>query len=382
MTQLQEGLFLGVMSGTSLDGLDAVLIRVLHGRPQRLGFWGRAMPAHLREIFLQLHDPHCPSALLKAQEASLAFATEVSQLVATVQKDRSAQGRIQAIGVHGQTLLHRPELGVSLQLNAPAFIAEQTGLVVVSDFRSADLAAQGQGAPLVPIFHKAMTENEKANTIAVLNLGGIANLSLIHRDSAGKLRGLRGFDTGPANMLMDFWAFENGRGRFDEHGAFAKTGQANPAFVDRLMQHSFFKKAPPKSTGRDDFNGAWLEQELRALGMPLSAADVQASLLEVSCLSIAKALPQATEKLFVCGGGAKNPVFMQGLRRALGEQGHSDCQIQTTEQLGWAVDEVEAAAFAWLAFLRLNNIPGNCPEVTGANGPRCLGSVTDPFRSV
>lgn len=340
------------------------------------------MPTRLRETFLQLHDPHCQSALLKAQEASLAFATEVSQLVAMVQNDRSAQGPIQAIGVHGQTLLHQPELGISLQLNAPAFIAEQTGLVVVSDFRSADLAAKGQGAPLVPIFHKAITEDEKGKTIAVLNLGGIANLSLIDRDSTGEVSRLRGFDTGPANMLMDFWAFENGRGHFDKNGAFAKEGQAKLAFVDQLMRHPFFKKAPPKSTGRDDFNGAWLKHELKAFGMPLSAADVQASLLEVSCLCIAKALPKATEKLFVCGGGAKNPEFMQGLRRALSEQGHKDCQIQTTEQLGWAVDEVEAAAFAWLAFLRLNNIPGNCPEVTGANGPRCLGSVTDPSRSV
>jgi anhydro-N-acetylmuramic acid kinase len=382
MMHAQEGLFLGVMSGTSLDGLDAVLIRVRHGRPQRLGFWSQAMPERLREVFLQLHDPDCPSALLKAQEASLAFATEVSRLVTKVHSERSVQEPIRALGVHGQTLLHRPELGISLQLNAPAFIAEQTGLVVVSDFRSADLAAQGQGAPLVPIFHKAMTENEKADTIAVLNLGGIANLSLIHRDNTGKVTGLRGFDTGPANMLMDFWAFENGRGRFDKHGAFAKAGQANPAFVDQLMQHPFFKKAPPKSTGRDDFNGAWLEQELRAFGMSLLAADIQASLLEVSCLSIAKALPQATEKLFVCGGGAKNPAFMQGLHRALSEHNHKNCQVQTTEPLGWAVDEVEAAAFAWLTFLRLNNIPGNCPEVTGANGPRCLGNVTDPSRSL
>jgi anhydro-N-acetylmuramic acid kinase len=380
MTQLQEGLFLGVMSGTSLDGLDAVLIQVLHGRPKRIGFWSQPMPARLRETFLQLHDPDCQSALLKAQEASLAFAAEVSRLVVMVQSDRSGQGPIQAIGVHGQTLLHRPELGISLQLNAPAFIAEQTGLVVVSDFRSADLAAKGQGAPLVPIFHKAITEDEKGKTIAVLNLGGIANLSLIDRDSTGKVRRLRGFDIGPANMLMDFWAFENGHGHFDKNGAFAEEGQAKPAFVDQLMRHPFFKKVPPKSTGRDDFNGAWLEQELKAFGMPLSAADVQASLLELSCLSIAKALPQVTEKLFVCGGGAKNRAFMESLRRALSEQGHKDCQVQTTEQLGWAVDEVEAAAFAWLAFLRLNNIPGNCPEVTGANGPRSLGSVTDPLR--
>ncbi|MGA1028755.1 MAG: anhydro-N-acetylmuramic acid kinase [Burkholderiaceae bacterium] len=372
-------LFLGIMSGTSLDGLDAVLIKVDEtGRPVRLGFWNRPMPEGLRETFLQLHDPLCQAALLKAQEACLAFAEEVSQLVRAVKKDTHRLGPIQALGVHGQTILHRPELGISLQLNAPAAIAERTGLVVVSDFRTADLAAKGQGAPLVPVFHEAMTGNEEADALAVLNLGGIANLTLITRERGAHARTqMLGFDTGPANMLMDLWAKENGRGSFDKDGEFAHSGQANPSFVDLLMQHPFFRKDPPKSTGRDDFNAHWLKQQLEAFPTPLSAADVQASLLALSCQSIAKAIPDGTQKLFLCGGGAKNPYFVQGLQTALEESGRGTrCQLKTTASLGWAVDEVEAAAFAWLAYLRLNGLPGNCPEVTGALGPRCLGSIT------
>lgn len=338
------------------------------------------MPEGLRETFLQLHDPLCEAALLKAQQAGLAFAGEVSQLVHVVKKDTKSLGPIQAVGVHGQTILHRPELGISLQLNAPAVIAEQTGLVVVCDFRTADLAAQGQGAPLVPLFHQAIAQGEESGELAVLNLGGIANLTLLTRERGAHAgTRIRGFDTGPANMLMDLWAKENGRGRFDKDGELARAGKANQGFVDLLMQHPFFAKAPPKSTGRDDFNARWLGQQLQAFQAPLSVADVQASLLAFSCQSIAKAIPSGTQKLFLCGGGAKNPSFVQGLQHALGQDGRRDpCEVQTTDKLGWAVEEVEAAAFAWLAYLRMNDRPGNCPEVTGSLGPRCLGSITGP----
>lgn len=338
------------------------------------------MPEGLQEAFIQLHNPLCEAALLKAQQAALAFAYEVSQLVHDVRKDIKGLGPIRAVGVHGQTILHRPELGISLQLNAPAVIAEQTGLVVVSDFRTADLAAQGQGAPLVPLFHQAIAQGETSCDLAVLNLGGIANLTLMTREQGTHARPrIRGFDTGPANMLMDLWAQENGRGRFDRDGELARAGKANQRFVDRLMQHPFFAKAPPKSTGRDDFNAGWLRQQLQAFQAPLSVADVQASLLALSCQSIARALPYSTQKLFLCGGGAKNPGFIQGLQHALGQDAARDpCEVQTTENLGWSVEEVEAAAFAWLAYLRLDGQPGNCPEVTGALGPRCLGSITGP----
>lgn len=371
------------MSGTSLDGLDAVLIGVDEkGEPSRRGFWSRAMPESLQETFLKLHDPLCPAALLKAQEAAVAFAVEVSQLILCVKNETNPLGPIQAVGVHGQTILHQPEHGLSLQLNAPAVIAEQTGLRVVSDFRTADLAAGGQGAPLVPIFHEAITRGEEATRLAVLNLGGIANLTLLDRKTAaGERTQIRGFDTGPANMLMDLWAKKNGRGSFDKDGMLARSGRVNQAFVDLLMQHPFFKKPPPKSTGRDDFNANWLEQMQQAFGASLSAADVQASLLALSCQSVATCVPQGTQKLFLCGGGAKNPGFVEGLRAALIQQGLNDCSVETTQVLGWAVDEVEAAAFAWLAYLRVNNLPGNCPEVTGAAGLRCLGSVTGPAQA-
>lgn len=370
MLQAVAPFYVGLMSGTSLDGVDAVLATMPDGGPLRvLASHAIGMPQDLRAELLALNTSG-PDELhrgaLAANALTQLYAQSISELLSLA---HVSTDQIRAVGAHGQTVRHRPQAfggtGYTVQLLNGALLAERCGIDVVCDFRSRDLAAGGQGAPLVPAFHAACFA-QPGVAQAVLNIGGIANLSLLHADGR-----IGGFDCGPGNALMDLWCQQHQCRPFDADGAWAAQGKV----VERLLSHwlaePFFHKAPPKSTGRDLFNVDWLEAGLA--GCPgISPVDVQATLAELTARSCADALRRhagATTRLLVCGGGALNKHLLHRLAAQL-----PDLQIAPTEEAGLPPLQVEAAAFAWLAQAFLNRQPGNRPEVTGASGPRVLGT--------
>lgn len=361
--------YVGLMSGTSLDAVDAVLLR-LHptGRAQMLDGASLPLPAALREELLALNTPghdELGRAALASTELARLYADTVQKVLQSAGVSRAA---VTAIGAHGQTVRHRPDLGYTIQLNAPALLAELTGIDVIADFRSRDIAAGGQGAPLVPAFHAAQFAS--AHTRVILNLGGIANITVLGADHS-----IHGFDTGPANMLMDAWAQQHLHQPYDADGAWAASGQVQPLLLKNMLAEPWFALAPPKSTGRDDFNLAWLEKKLQEsfgadqAGRP-AAADIQASLLALTAQSVADAIriyaPEAREVL-VCGGGARNKALMSALQAAL------PCPLDSTDNHGLPAQWVEAAAFAWLAWCHDTRQPAGLPDVTGARKPVILG---------
>jgi anhydro-N-acetylmuramic acid kinase len=368
-------LTIGLMSGTSLDGLDGVLLRWRSGRTDfdTLSRARGEFNADLRAELLALNTPgrdELHRAALAANRMSEAAATVVGQLLqrAGVQADAVA-----AIGLHGQTVRHRPGefdgRGYTLQLHNASLLAELTRIDVVCDFRSRDVAAGGQGAPLVPAFHAGVFQ-EPGRDVAVLNLGGIANLTLL---PAGGLVG--GFDCGPANVLMDLWAQRHLGQAFDEQGRWAATGTAQAELLRRWQNEAFFSKPDPKSTGRDLFNWTWLQAADASGHRP---EDVQATLCELSawCVDdhLARELPSAT-LLWVCGGGALNQALMQRLEQRLRARLGPEARVASTQDAGLDPLDVEAAAFAWLAWRFLQGQAGNVVRVTGARGPRILGAL-------
>lgn len=356
-------LYIGLMSGTSLDGVDAVLADLAFPRPQVEGHAHLAFPTTLRAELQTL----CSSGddeVHRSQVAAIELARLYAQLVhALLNQTGTATASIKAIGCHGQTIRHMPAHGYTVQLNAPAILAEETGICVVSDFRARDLAAGGQGAPLVPAFHASLF-GSKDRARAVLNLGGMANLTLLE-----STRPVRGFDCGPANVLMDAWIAHRRGLDYDRDGAWAAGGQVDAALLERLLAHPFFAALPPKSCGREQFNLEWL---LELLPEQIRDEDVQATLAELTAQSVADALRTAgfcPDDVAVCGGGAFNHHLLQ--RLAL----HIGCPVMSTAAEGVPPEQVEALAFAWLAQRTLNREPGNLPEVTGARGMRVLGAV-------
>ena len=370
---------IGLMSGTSMDGVDAVAMRFADHAPMaRLGHVHLPMPPELRRELLALNTPG-DNELHRSQVAAIAltqcYAQAVQALLAHLQL---SPHRIDAIGAHGQTVRHHPHAvsaalphGYTLQLAQPALLAELTDIRVVADFRSRDIAAGGQGAPLVPAFHRAWLglgdNTAPTGTTAVLNWGGIANVSILRNS------GVLGFDTGPANALLDLWCERHTGAPFDRNGTWATGGHVHAGLLQALLRHPYFKRLPPKSTGRDDFHLAWLDAQLQALGDTVPAQDVQATLAELTSQSTAQAIsqhaPDAT-RLVVCGGGAHNHDLMQRLRAQLPQ-----VVFSRPDEHGLHGDEVEAAAFAWLAWRCCSNLPGNLPEVTHARGPRILGAI-------
>ena len=373
-------LYIGLMSGTSLDGIDAVLLDI-GDAASAAGMRVRAhrhapFDAALRADLLALNSAGADE-LRRAALAGNALALLSAQLVGELlQAAGVAAAQVRAIGAHGQTVRHRPGafdgVGYTLQLNNGALLAERSGIDVVCDFRSRDLAAGGQGAPLVPAFHAALFGEAVRPTI-VLNLGGIANLSLLD-PTALAAGAVRGFDTGPASALLDGWAARHLGQPYDDGGRWAAGGSVLPPLLQRLLAEPFFAASPPKSSGRDLFNLRWLEAQLQGDEAP---QDVQATLLELSARSIADALQAHARPLlaggtamWVCGGGAHNTALMQRLRALLPQ-----LRIATSEERGIGVSEVEAAAFAWLAHRFCERLPGNEPAATGAHGPRVLGAL-------
>ncbi|WP_115290647.1 anhydro-N-acetylmuramic acid kinase [Ectopseudomonas mendocina] len=358
-------LYIGVMSGTSLDGLDIALIDQ-DQRPHLLAKLYRPMPEGLRSDLLALctsgHDELARAAVAEQHWVELA-AEAVNELL---QQQGLTAGQIRAIGSHGQTVRHEPARGFTIQIGNPALLAELTGICVVGDFRRRDVAAGGQGAPLVPAFHHDLFGHDQRH-VAVLNVGGFSNLSLL---SPGQE--VRGFDSGPGNVLLDAWIQHCQGLAYDRGGAWAATGSVYSELLARLLSDPFFATQGPKSTGRELFNLDWLLGHLQALP-PLASEDVQATLVELTACSIVSALRNAqahTDALLVCGGGAHNACLMQRLSEML-----PGAAVSSTAIEGVDPDWVEAMAFAWLAHCALEGIPGNRPSVTGAKGLRILGAI-------
>ena len=358
-------LFVGLISGTSADGIDAALLRV-RPRVEVLAAHTVAYDAELRSSILRVSQLDAKLDLdeFGALDAAVgeAFADAAARLLAKNGIDAAA---VRAIGSHGQTLRHRPRPPhrFSLQVGDPNVIAERTGIDVVADFRRRDVAAGGEGAPLMPAFHAAVL-GDADETRAVLNLGGIGNLTLL---SPG--RPVRGFDTGPANGLMDAWCLAHTGQGFDRDGAWGAGGTVDTMLLDRCLAEPWLALPPPKSSGRDQFHLGWLRERLRGGERP---QDVQATLVELSARSITEALRAAqpgTRRLIACGGGVHNACLMARLAAML-----PDATVESSAVHGIDPDAVEAAGFAWLAWQALEGFPGNRPEVTGASGPRRLGA--------
>jgi anhydro-N-acetylmuramic acid kinase len=366
-------LYIGLMSGTSLDGIDAVLARIgVAGDTSLLGSMSTTFTPELRKALLDLQSPG-PNEIHRENQAAnalaIAYADVVKHLLA--QNNLSPED-ISAIGAHGQTIRHQADLAHHLaythQTLNPALLAELTGIDVIADFRSRDLAAGGHGAPLVPAFHAQQFATDK--NIAVLNLGGIANLTLL--PSKGEVKG---FDCGPGNMLMDAWIADQQGHTFDENGTWASQGKVNPALLSSMMTDAFFAKAPPKSTGRDDFHLEWLQKHIGSEN--INSEDVQATLLQLTVDSSLQAVlryaPQ-TQILIVCGGGTRNTALLNSFKATTKEVFKSPLEIVTSDALGIDPQLVEGLAFAWLAWAHKEKRPANLPAVTGAKGPRILGA--------
>ncbi|KOR40603.1 anhydro-N-acetylmuramic acid kinase [Xanthomonas oryzae] len=371
LEQVDSLLYLGLMSGTSADGIDAALVRFAedtHRRCELVAGTTVAWEPQLRETLVALGQGAETVAIdalgqLDAQ-VGLAFAAAANQLIRDSGVERR---RIRAIGSHGQTIRHRPEADPAFtwQIGDASRIAEHTGITTVADFRRRDVAAGGQGAPLMPAFHLAMLGAGDEDS-AVLNLGGIGNLTLIPRDGA-----VLGFDTGPANALLDSWCQRHHGTPFDAEGAFAASGRVDAALLQALLADPWFALPPPKSTGREQFH---LEWALQAMGSArLDATDVQATLLELTAASVADALLRlqpSTRRVLVCGGGVRNPVLLARLAARL-----PGVVVESSARHGLDPDYLEAMGFAWLAAELLAGRAANLPSVTGASGPRLLGAI-------
>ncbi|WP_336984645.1 anhydro-N-acetylmuramic acid kinase [Acinetobacter soli] len=371
-------IYIGVMTGTSMDGVDFVAASFdplyLHAT-LTLPF-----DPELRDELMALTLPD-DNEIDRMGKADVALATMIGHGINTlIEKNHLDRSQIKAIGSHGQTIRHRPEHGFTLQIGDPNIITEITQIPVISDFRRRDMAAGGQGAPLVPAFHQAVFQHPTIHRV-ILNLGGIANVSLL---PAGNPNGVSGFDTGPANILMDAWCERYTGHPFDENGNWAAYGQPIRGLLERLQAHAFFSKEPPKSTGREDFNLDWLDDqladwrndELEYQELEDTPENVQATLLKLTTRAIKKAIYRSdldTGEVYVCGGGAYNSHLLEQLRWRLRKHHWS---VQSTSVLGLSPTWVEATAFAWLAMRFVHQQAGNLPSVTGAEGFRVLGSIT------
>lgn len=371
-----DGLFIGLMSGTSLDGVDGALCSFGPG-PEPVHVLAHAHRAFTAEFSAELLALNTPgdNELHRAAIAANTLARICAQLVEALLIGSGARReQVVAIGAHGQTVRHRPgefdATGYTIQINAPALLAELTGVDVVADFRSRDVAAGGQGAPLVPAFHRAVFAR-RDQTVGVLNVGGIANLTVL-----GPADFIAGFDCGPGNVLMDHWCRLHTDRHFDDRGAWAASGSAIETLLTELLAEPYFAQRPPKSTGRDLFNAAWLSARLQrhaATAASLQPENVQASLAELTARTAAAAVlthaPACTE-LLVCGGGSLNTHLMARLAAHLPR-----VAVLQTDARGLPAMQVEACAFAWLARAWRARENGNLSQVTGARGLRVLGAL-------
>ena len=362
-------LYIGVMSGTSLDGVDAVLVDFASGC-RVLGHQTLPLPPSLKQTLLDLNHAGLNELHQSAMAANALAKIYAKAIDLLLDQQGLRSASVRAVGVHGQTVRHQPGLhdgvGYTLQLNNPSLLAELCGIDVVADFRSRDVAAGGQGAPLVPAFHQSLW-GSTAETNVILNIGGMANLSILHPDHS-----VLGFDCGPGNVLLDLWCQQHLGQAYDADGAWSAKGKPSEALIQHMLTEPFFALVPPKSTGRDLFHAQWLAQYLSDF-QSLSPVDVQASLAHLSARSATEAVARFAPKargLWVCGGGAYNLQLMSLLASYLPK-----VAVSTTASHGLPPLQVEAAAFAWLARQFILGLPGNLPDVTGAKGLRVLGGL-------
>ena len=362
--------YIGLMSGTSLDGVDGVLVDFSPTTPLVIEHAGAPFPAALRAELLALNrsgPDELHRAALAGNELMRQYAAIVGELL---DKARARAIDVRAIGAHGQTVRHRPQefdgTGYTLQLCQPALLAELTGITVVADFRSRDVAAGGQGAPLAPFFHQALFGHQQ-DTAGVLNIGGISNITLLRPDGT-----ILGFDCGPGNALMDGWCARHTGRAYDADGAWAAGGRVLPALLDALLGDPYFRKPPPKSTGRDLFSHEWVDRHLGGFGQA-ALADVQATLTEltaVACSADVLRHEPGLRRLIVCGGGALNGHLMKRLKALL-----PAAQVASSADFGLPPLQVEATAFAWLARKAVRGEPLALQSITGARGARALGGI-------
>jgi anhydro-N-acetylmuramic acid kinase len=363
--------FIGLMSGTSMDAIDAALVEFGTQNPVLRHRHSIPIPSGLRSRLI---------AVAQGENTTLEHISELDvrlghlfadAVLALLQQSGTAVDKVRAIGSHGQTLYHRPtgRFATSIQIGDPNIIAERTGVTTVADLRRRDMAAGGQGAPLVPALHEAIFRLRDRNRV-IVNIGGIANITIL---PANPLAEVRGFDTGPGNTLMDGWIKKQQRKNHDERGRWASSGEVDEDLLGNMLKDSYFRKAPPKSTGREYFNLAWLEQLLKRYKKRMLAKHVQATLCELTARTITAAIreyaPQSDEAL-VCGGGVHNLALMLRLQLLM-----DDIRVVSTEEFNTDPDFVEAIAFAWLAKQTLEGRPGNVPSVTGAARPVVLGGI-------
>jgi anhydro-N-acetylmuramic acid kinase len=360
-------LYIGLMSGTSLDGVDGALAQFDGDAITTIAAAYVAFPPSLRAELMALQtrgDNEIEREALAANQLAQHYAQCVAELL---RESGHTAAEVHAVAVHGQTIRHRPELGFTRQTNNSALLAELCGIDVIADFRSRDIAAGGQGAPLVPAFHQALF-GKAGQARVVANIGGISNISVLGGDGR-----VTGFDTGPGNVLMDGWIHRHRQQEYDADGAWAASGKVIPDLLAELLKEPYLALPAPKSTGRDLFHLAWLDKRL-AVYAPAAPEDVQRTLTEYTAVTLAEAIKAdggGADAVYICGGGAYNGVLMDALGAALGNQ----VMVASTQALGVAPNRVEALAFAWLGYRFSERLAGNLPAVTGAQGERVLGAL-------
>jgi len=364
-------LYIGLMSGTSLDAIDAVLVELGDNSARLLAHYSKPLPADLRDRLSALNRP-ASGEIARMATADIELAQLFAKAALTVcEKHDTSPAQIRAIGSHGLTIRHAPdnELPYTLQIGDPNSIAELTGITTVADLRRRDMAAGGQGAPLMTAFHNAVLHANDEKRV-VLNIGGMANITILPADIN---EAVTGFDTGPGNVLMDEWAQRQLGESYDKGGKFAASGKLDEALLASMLKDKYFKLAPPKSTGRDLFDARWLDKHLNKSGKRHIKKNVQATLCELTAKSICDAILEYAadaKHVIVCGGGVHNTSLMFRIQALLG-----DIQVRSSEDYGVDPDWMEAIGFAWLAKQTLDNKPGNLPSVTGAKNPVILGGI-------
>ena len=359
--------FVGLMSGTSIDSIDAVITKFEQNEIKVIASGNFPIPLNIHQEILSLCAPGENEinrmGILDNQLGAL-FAEACNQLLSDTQMNAE---QIAAIGSHGQTIRHMPNSShpFTLQIGNPALIAELTNITTIADFRRADIAAGGQGAPLVPAFHQAIFSNPKTNRV-IVNIGGMANITVLNGDNP------IGFDTGPGNVLLNAWIVKNKNHSYDHNGEWSASHIVDMDLLTQMIGDSYFHAAPPKSTGREYFNLTWLEENIKKTDKAISAGDIQSTLCELSALSICNAINESAsniDEIIVCGGGVHNQDLLKRIKSI------SSKKVLSTMQLGIDPDYVEATAFAWLARQALHNIPANMPSVTGASHHKVLGAI-------
>ncbi|MET1256994.1 anhydro-N-acetylmuramic acid kinase [Aliikangiella maris] len=381
----QSERYIGLMCGTSIDGVDVALVDFSTGQPRLVDAYLHPISSSIKSKLRALCSLASRENHLQQAEHRIELLGELDHVMGEVFADsvneflllkNIAKESICAIGSHGQTIRHQPTLQspFTLQIGDPNIIAYQTGIITVADFRRMDMAAGGQGAPLAPAFHNATMRSSQIDRL-ILNLGGIANVTWLPKDSAQQVIG---FDTGTANTLMDVWYLHNhpqSEQEFDQDSHYARQGRSHPTLLKQLLKDPYFELPPPKSTGREYFSIEWLHQQLKQVGENISAADVQRTLIDFTAISIRWAIEQLAlphYEIYSCGGGTHNHFLIEQIEQQLSQK------IKPTDDIGISGDYLEAMTFAWLARQRLNQLPGNLPSVTGALEKKVLGAVYLP----